>query len=88
MESRQELLEQFRHLDSMKPVRDAFEAVGTSAPVLLTREQKADLIQVIEHWGSQVAGGLTDGLPEGIFGFATRSTTTCTTPPLERETSR
>jgi hypothetical protein len=26
---------------------------------------------VIEEWGSQVKGGLTDGLPEGIFDFHT-----------------
>jgi hypothetical protein len=65
--SREALLDQFRHLDSMSETRKAFEDVGTSAPVRLTREQKGALIDVIEFWGSQVEGGLSDGLPEGVF---------------------
>ena len=66
-ESRNALIEEIRHLDSAKPIVDAFEAAGVSRPILFTREQKADLIEFIEFWGSQVQGGLTDGLPQGMF---------------------
>lgn len=65
--SRDALLEQIRHLDSLRDVRKAFEDVGTSRPVDLTQTQKGALIEVIEHWGGEVPGGLTDGLPDGIF---------------------
>lgn len=64
-ESRQELLREFRHLDSMADVRKAFEDVGTSQPVVLTQAQKASLVEVIDFWGNQARGGLP-GLPEGI----------------------
>jgi hypothetical protein len=66
-ESRQALLEQLAHLDSMRDVRKAFDDVGATWPVRLSQQQKGDLIQVIEHWGSQQPGGLTEGLPSGIF---------------------
>jgi hypothetical protein len=56
-----------RHLESAKPTIAAFEAVGVSRPVALTTEQKRLLIEVIESWGGQVQGGLTNGLPEGVF---------------------
>jgi hypothetical protein len=65
--SRDALLEQIKHLNSMRDVRERFGVAGTSEPVRLTQEQKGALITVIEHWGSQVHGGLTDGLPDGIF---------------------
>lgn len=55
-QSRQELLDQFRHLDSMRPVLDAFEAVGTSEPVTLTEQQKGELLGVIEFWARQGPG--------------------------------
>jgi hypothetical protein len=58
---------EFRHLTSMSDVRDAFDDAGTSSPVVLTEEQKGALIEVIDFWGSRVEGGLTDGLPPGIF---------------------
>jgi hypothetical protein len=65
--SRDALLDEMRDLESMKDACDAFVAVGTTQPVVLTDPQKGGLIDVIEVWGSQVPGGLTDGLPEGIF---------------------
>jgi hypothetical protein len=65
-ESRQDLLKQIRHLESEKPIVAAFEAVGVSQPVVLTTDQKALLIESIEHWGTQVRFGLS-GLPEGMF---------------------
>ena len=59
--SRDELLEQMRHLDTMKPAVDALEAVGASVPVRLTLEQKARLVDVVRVWGDQA-----DQLPEGV----------------------
>jgi hypothetical protein len=63
--SREALLGQFKHLDSMLDIRRQFENVGTSRPVQLTREQKRDLLQVIVQWASEEGG--YDRLPEGIF---------------------
>jgi hypothetical protein len=59
--SRDALLEQMRHLDTMTPVVDAFEAVGASVPVRLTLEQKARLVDVVRVWADQA-----DELPEGV----------------------
>jgi hypothetical protein len=63
--SREALLGQFKHLDSMRDIRRQFENVGTSRPVQLTRLQKRDLLQVIVQWASEEGG--YDRLPEGIF---------------------
>jgi hypothetical protein len=43
---------------------DAFEAVGTSRPVLLTREDKVGLVEVIQLWAKEIEG--LGSLPEGI----------------------
>jgi hypothetical protein len=64
-ESRQELLEESRRVAGMHPMRDAFEAVGTSRPVSLTREDKVGLVAVIDLWAGDAEGGFS-GLPEGI----------------------
>jgi hypothetical protein len=50
----------------MRPVLEAFQAVGTSRPVELTIEQKHALVDVIKTWATQVAGDYPE-LPEGIF---------------------
>jgi hypothetical protein len=63
--SRDLLLGQLRPLDSMRPVIDSFEAVGTSRPVGLKHQEKVALLQVIEAWGGELPLGLLD-LPEGI----------------------
>ncbi len=63
--SREALLDQFKHLDSMSDMRRTFENVGTSRPVQLTQEQKRDLLGVIVDWAG--AEGGYDRLPEGIF---------------------
>jgi hypothetical protein len=65
--SREALLDELAHQDSMQDIRDAFQAVGTSRPVKLNQAQKMALTLVIEVWGGEVEGGLTGGLPEGIF---------------------
>ena len=64
-ESRQELLEKSRRVAGMHPMRDAFEAVGTSRPVSLTREDKVGLVGVIDLFAGDTEGGF-GGLPEGI----------------------
>lgn len=61
--SRQALLERIRPLESMRPVVAAFEAVGTSQPVRMTREQREVLLDVLETWYEQEG---MDGLPEGV----------------------
>ena len=63
--SREALLDQFKHLDSMSDMRRTFENVGTSRPVQLTQEQKGDLLGVIVNWASEEGG--YDRLPDGIF---------------------
>jgi hypothetical protein len=62
-DSRQQLLQKLSGAES-SAVRDAFAAVGTSQPVQLTREQKGELLQVVEHWA--IAGGFAE-LPAGIY---------------------
>ena len=64
-ESRQELLEESRRVEGLHAMRDAFEMVGTSRPVSLTRRDKVGLVEVIELWANETEGGI-DGLPEGI----------------------
>ena len=46
-DSRQAILAEM-HLPSMQPTRKAFQDVGTTEPVNLTREQKGDVITVLE----------------------------------------
>ena len=63
--SREALLGQFKHVDSMSEMRRTFESVCTSRPVHLTQGQKRDLLQVIVDWASEEGG--YDRLPEGVF---------------------
>src|SRR4051794_35704369 len=65
-DSRTALVEEIRHLEAAKPIVEAIRAVGVSRPVELTPELKGLLIQLIDSWGTQTAGGL-QSLPEGIF---------------------
>jgi hypothetical protein len=51
--SRQALLAEIRGLESMKPIRTAFEAVGASRPVELTVDQRAELLHVLEVWAAR-----------------------------------
>lgn len=63
-DSRQALLTQIRHLGSAKPIVDAFEAVGTTRPVVLTEEQRGQLGGLLNFWAQQVH---VPGLPEGVW---------------------
>ena len=58
------LLEELTHLGA-DTIRDEFENVGTTRPVKLTLEQKAELLRMIDHWAHGTHGGL-DSLPNGI----------------------
>ena len=64
--SRDALLEQLAHLDSMNDVRDAFDIEDNATPVRLTDPQKLGLRNVITFWANRT-GGSYDDLPEGIY---------------------
>jgi hypothetical protein len=63
--SRDALFERLAHVEDGTSIRDAFEAVGASRPVQLTREQKAKLHRVIDDWINERKGD-SDELDEGI----------------------
>jgi hypothetical protein len=65
-DAREQLLSEIGHPDSLEPVRRDFENAGASRPVLVPQELKSEVVQVIEQWGRNTAGGLP-ALPEGIF---------------------
>jgi hypothetical protein len=46
--SREALLKEFGHLVSFQPIAAEFEAVGTSRPVKLRRDDKGELVTLIE----------------------------------------
>ena len=64
-ESRQELLQRIAEDDSMRSIREAFDAVGTSRPVTLTSEQKGQVVR-LDEWSTKVPRGWED-LPEGLY---------------------
>jgi len=63
-ESRDALLRRLRRVESLADVAREFEAVGTSRPVKLNREQKDGLLGLIAVWADEVGG--YSGLPEGV----------------------
>ena len=63
--TREDLLAELAQLENCRPIREAFTNVGASRPVNLTLEQKAELLDVIDHWANQTRGG-HEALPEGI----------------------
>jgi hypothetical protein len=68
--SRDALLERLAHVEGGTSIRAAFEAVGASRPVKLTREQKAKLHGVIDDWINELRGS-GDDLDEGIRDLST-----------------
>jgi hypothetical protein len=62
--SRDALLEEVRQLDSAAGVRRAFEAVGASAPVHLSRDDAGLIVEAVDVWMRNVG---RDGLPAGVF---------------------
>jgi hypothetical protein len=64
--SREALLAEFSHLDSMRQVREKFDVVGTTRPVELTTAEKGNVVACIDFWSSQIAGGY-ERMPDGLF---------------------
>ena len=64
--SREALLAEFSHLDSMRQVREKLDAVGTTQPVELTTAEKGNLVACIDFWSNEIEGGYA-GMPEGLF---------------------
>lgn len=62
--SREALLHELRHLEWARGIIVAFEAVGTSRPVPLSRSDEALLLEAINQWS---VGVTVDGLPLGIW---------------------
>jgi hypothetical protein len=62
-ESRNALIGQMLHLESARPIIEAFEGT-TDRSIVFTHQQKGDLLQILEFWATR------DGvkhLPDGIF---------------------
>ena len=62
--SRDRLLHEIRHLDNAEQIRAAFEAVGATRPVPLSRADEVLLFDAINAWLQSVT---VDGLPEGVW---------------------
>jgi hypothetical protein len=61
------LLGELRQSDSMRNVREAFEAIESPELLRLASARKVALIQLIEQWGGEMDGGLNSVLPPRIF---------------------
>lgn len=63
--SRDSLLHEIRNLgENATPIRAAFEAVGASRPVELSRAEQTTLFSAIEIWADSVT---VEALPPGIW---------------------
>ena len=62
--SRDQLLHEIRHLDGADRIRAAFDAVGASHPVPLSRGDKVLLFHAINTWTESVT---IEQLPEGMW---------------------
>jgi hypothetical protein len=62
--SRDRLLHEIRNLDGADKIRTAFEAVGASQPVPLSRDDQLILYKAIDGWANSVT---VDELPDGIW---------------------
>ena len=62
--SREALLYEIRHLESARGIIGAFETIGTSRPVPLTRDDEVLLFEAINQWSQGVT---VEGLPAGIW---------------------
>ena len=63
--AREYLLMQLGNLETMRGVRGAFEAAGTTQPVELTHEQKTQLLDALEYWDKTHPDGLS-AMPGGF----------------------
>jgi hypothetical protein len=62
--SRDRLLHEIRNLDGADAIRTAFDAVGASRPVPLSRDNQRVLLEAIDGWARSVT---VDELPEGVW---------------------
>jgi hypothetical protein len=62
--SRQALLGQMQRIDAARSAIDAFEAVGTSRPVMLDVDAKRVLVDSIGAWVEEVGAR---GIPAGVW---------------------
>lgn len=62
--SREALLEKIRHVDTAESIRDAFQGVGASTAVKLSRDDEANLVELLNSWSTEVS---VAKLPEGIW---------------------
>ena len=63
--AREFLLMQLGNLETMRGIRGAFEAAGTTQPVKLTVEQKKQLLDALEYWDKTHPDGLS-AMPGGF----------------------
>lgn len=63
--AREFLLMQLGNVQSMRGVRGAFEAAGTTEPVKLTHEHKKQLLDALEYWDKTHPDGLSS-MPGGF----------------------
>jgi hypothetical protein len=66
-EARDELLERARRLEGHEPVVTAFEAVGASRPVILSRGEKEWLYHLVDHVWIEGERVNVAELPRGIW---------------------
>lgn len=64
--AREYLLMQLGNLETMRGVRGAFEAAGTTQPVKLSHEQKKQLLDALEYWDKTHPDGLS-AMPGGFI---------------------
>jgi hypothetical protein len=62
--SRDRLLHEIRNLAGADTIRTAFDAVGASRPVPLSRADEIILFNAINEWSRSVT---VDGLPAGVW---------------------
>ena len=62
--SRDTLLREIRRIESAKSIRAAFEDVGAGNPVKLSRDDEANLVELLNFWSTEVS---VAKLPEGIW---------------------
>ena len=58
------ILSEIRRIDSAKSIVDAFQGVGATTAVKLSRDDKAHLVELLDFWSNEVS---VAKLPEGIW---------------------
>ncbi len=71
-DSRNALIDRIRQLDAATPTIRTFENVGVSLPVVLTLQQKIELVEMIELWGIRSRVVCRRVCQKGFSGFVRR----------------